>query len=195
MCYDEKTSKKFLDFDCVDVRHGKRKSNDKKGGTKMSKNAQYKSIMRALNNEKTKESKFKKIAIKAWNKIDVSGKYNETKYGVRNLIKWLPIIWKDRDWDEYFLLRMMEKKFKNMSEYHGKYGITDKAQLYKEQLARASQLTRQINGETDYYEEQTKALYEKGKIMEAAQLENELYKKDLEELTTLIKENLNKWWD
>jgi len=34
--------------------------------------------------------------------------------GVKNLWKWFPIIWKDRDWDYYFLLEMIETKLDNM---------------------------------------------------------------------------------
>jgi hypothetical protein len=40
--------------------------------------------------------------------------------GVKNLIKWGPIIWKDRDWDDSFLFEIMKFKISNMSESHGK---------------------------------------------------------------------------
>ncbi len=44
--------------------------------------------------------------------------YNQLKYGILNLIIWFPIIWNDRQWDHYYLLRMFEKKLKLMSKYH-----------------------------------------------------------------------------
>ena len=40
--------------------------------------------------------------------------------GVKNLIKWGPIIWKDRDWDDSFLFEIIKFKILNMSESHGK---------------------------------------------------------------------------
>jgi hypothetical protein len=40
--------------------------------------------------------------------------------GVKNLIKWGPIIWKDRDWDDSFLFEIIKFKISNMSESHGK---------------------------------------------------------------------------
>jgi hypothetical protein len=40
--------------------------------------------------------------------------------GIKNLIKWGPIIWKDRDWDDSFLFEIIKFKILNMSESHGK---------------------------------------------------------------------------
>lgn len=31
--------------------------------------------------------------------------------GIKNIIKWFPLIYKDRDWDYHFLLKIMEFKF------------------------------------------------------------------------------------
>lgn len=42
--------------------------------------------------------------------------YYNLKYGIRNLIKWFPIVWKDRDWDHYFIFKMLEFKLKNMEK-------------------------------------------------------------------------------
>ena len=40
--------------------------------------------------------------------------------GIKNLIKWGPIIWKDRDWDDSFLFEVIKFKISKMSESHGK---------------------------------------------------------------------------
>ena len=50
-----------------------------------------------------------------------SGRYYHTDFikGVKNLIKWLPIIWKDRDWDSYYIFEVLKFKIKNTSEYIG----------------------------------------------------------------------------
>jgi hypothetical protein len=37
--------------------------------------------------------------------------------GIKNLIRWLPIIWEDRDWDNYFLLKIIEFKLRNMEKF------------------------------------------------------------------------------
>lgn len=41
--------------------------------------------------------------------------------GVKNLWKWFPIIWKDRDWDQHFIYETLRRKL----EFQAKY-ITDK---------------------------------------------------------------------
>jgi len=58
---------------------------------------------------------------------------NNLKYGIQNLIVWFPIIWKDRDWDNYFLYAVMHKKLQKMSRFHAKYGITMGAPKYAKQ--------------------------------------------------------------
>lgn len=41
--------------------------------------------------------------------------------GIRNLIKWFPIIWKDRDFDYVFLLLVLQKKLEFMRKSFAKY--------------------------------------------------------------------------
>ena len=38
---------------------------------------------------------------------------------IRNLIRWFPIIWKDRDWDDHFIFEILKFKLKNQAEYIG----------------------------------------------------------------------------
>lgn len=38
----------------------------------------------------------------------------DIKTGIRNIIKWFKIIWRDRDWDHYYLEVMMLKKLKGI---------------------------------------------------------------------------------
>lgn len=132
---------------------------------------------------------------KLWHRINLSQRYYNTKNGVKNLIKWFPIVWRDRDWDEAYLLTVMEFKFKNMSHLHKNYGHLENSELYASQLARAAELTERIKNDRLHYSEEVEVLHNQGKIREAMELEHELYTKDLDELTTLIKENLHHWWD
>lgn len=37
--------------------------------------------------------------------------------GCKNLIKWTPIIWKDRDWDGSYILKILQKKIEFQREY------------------------------------------------------------------------------
>ena len=38
--------------------------------------------------------------------------YYDVKYGIENLIKWVPIIWKDRDYDWNYIFYILEAKLK-----------------------------------------------------------------------------------
>jgi hypothetical protein len=37
--------------------------------------------------------------------------------GIKNIIKWIPIIYKDRDWDYYYILETLKFKLSNQSKY------------------------------------------------------------------------------
>lgn len=37
--------------------------------------------------------------------------------GVKNIIRWMPTIYKDRDWDDYYILRMLQKKIEHQRAY------------------------------------------------------------------------------
>jgi hypothetical protein len=39
--------------------------------------------------------------------------------GVKNLIKWFPIIWNDRDWDHTFIYKILQFKLTQQSKYIG----------------------------------------------------------------------------
>ena len=41
--------------------------------------------------------------------------------GIKNLIKWGPLIWKDRDWDDSFFFEVMKFKISKMAKSHGAY--------------------------------------------------------------------------
>ena len=41
----------------------------------------------------------------------------QTVDGVQNVIKWLPVIWGDRDWEDYYFYKILHFKLKNMEEF------------------------------------------------------------------------------
>lgn len=46
----------------------------------------------------------------------------EVPYGVRNLISWFPIIWKDRNWDYWFIYVILRHKLHLMEQNIRRYG-------------------------------------------------------------------------
>jgi len=44
------------------------------------------------------------------------------KYGMKNIVKWLPVIWKDRDWDSYHIFKLLHFKLSNMEKLFRVHG-------------------------------------------------------------------------
>lgn len=42
-------------------------------------------------------------------------------YGIKNLIKWFPIVWKDADWDHAYIMYVLHFKIKNTADYIEKH--------------------------------------------------------------------------
>lgn len=42
--------------------------------------------------------------------------YYSFKHGIPNLINWFPVIWKNREYDESYIFRLLEKKFELMEK-------------------------------------------------------------------------------
>jgi hypothetical protein len=43
--------------------------------------------------------------------------YHNVKTSIKNLINWFPIIWKDRNYDEYYIYTLLHHKLKNMERF------------------------------------------------------------------------------
>lgn len=42
-------------------------------------------------------------------------------YGIHNIIRWTPILWRDRDWDHSYIYEILAFKLKNQAEHIGKW--------------------------------------------------------------------------
>lgn len=154
--------------------------------------------------------------------IKLKETYFNIKYGIQNLIKWFPVIWRDRDWDQTFLLAMLEKKLSNMSDLHKEYGNKANSDETSRQLKRLANLASRISNE-NYMDEAFKGkeyLLEKNEMVfvdigngtskiefvglsheereELRRLYNvmdELPVEDIEELFDTMKKNIRYWWD
>ncbi len=60
--------------------------------------------------------------------------FRTIKYGIQNLITWLPIIWQDRDWDHWFLYKILQFKLKQMAKLQKEYGHSVNSERYANQM-------------------------------------------------------------
>ena len=58
-------------------------------------------------------------SIKRWLKWELPYYPKYFIEGVKNLIRWFPIVWKDRDWDDHYIWQVMKFKLSNQSKYIG----------------------------------------------------------------------------
>jgi len=88
------------------------------------------------------------------------GKYlhKEIKTGIKNIWYWLPIIWKDRNWDSHYIFEIMIHKLKAQSNYIGSRDIHTRAKRDAEVMMTCVRLMKQIQDDTysseysDYHE-------------------------------------------
>jgi hypothetical protein len=55
-----------------------------------------------------------------WFKWDAKHLHRDIAQGFKNLYKWFPIVWKDRDWDDHFIFEALKFKLKNTANYFEK---------------------------------------------------------------------------
>jgi len=58
-------------------------------------------------------------AIKRWFNQELPYYPKYFVQGIKNLVRWFPIIWKDRDWDHHYIWQIMKFKILNQAEYIG----------------------------------------------------------------------------
>lgn len=66
------------------------------------------------------------------------------KTGIKNLIKWTPVIWRDRDWDQYFFYVVLHFKLKRMEKLHRNHSHLVNGKKYADQIKLAVLLLDRI---------------------------------------------------
>lgn len=111
---------------------------------------------------------------------------------IRNLIRWAPIIWNDRDWDYYFIYEILKQKLKHTEQYISKYGSHVNADIDAENIRTAIEMIEKVQHEyhVDKYLSEAKEWTTKG-MDKAAKDHN----KARQELFQFLNNNIEKWWD
>ena len=67
--------------------------------------------------------------------------------GISNLWKWFPIIWKDRDWDHFFIFEILKFKLQNQAKYIGDRNFHTRAKRDAELMILCTKLIDKLNSE------------------------------------------------
>ena len=81
---------------------------------------------------------------------DNEGRYTlkNIKTGFKNIFYWLPIIWKDRNWDSHYIFEIMMHKLKAQSKYIGSRDIHTRAKRDVEVMMTCVRLMKLVQDET-----------------------------------------------
>jgi hypothetical protein len=71
------------------------------------------------------------------------------KQGVKNILYWFPVIWKDRDWDSYYIFEILQHKLVAQANYIGKRDFHTRAQLDAKRMRLCVKLIKKVQ-EEDY---------------------------------------------
>jgi hypothetical protein len=90
---------------------------------------------------------------KIW--INVRWFFVKSFIAVKNLVRWFPVIWEDKDWDDSFIYKILQFKLKNQAEYIGRRDWHTNAKRDAEKMMTCVRLIDKINEEyygMEYYE-------------------------------------------
>ena len=84
-----------------------------------------------------------------WWKHDGKYLHKEIKWGIQNLIYWLPIIWKDRNWDGHYIFEVLKHKLKAQAKHIGDNDRHTRAQQDAKRMRLCVKLIQKVQDE-DY---------------------------------------------
>jgi len=70
------------------------------------------------------------------------------KHGIKNIIYWFPIIWKDRNWDDHYIFDILKHKLKAQAKYIGDRDWHTRAQLDAKRMRLCVSLIEKVQDET-----------------------------------------------
>jgi hypothetical protein len=84
---------------------------------------------------------------------------------VVKIFQWIPLLWRDFDYDHMFLLKIMRYKIQRMRKYQEKHSVVECPEVMIDEMKEAERLLTNLI-EENYEDSEEKALFEKkyGKI-------------------------------
>lgn len=109
----------------------------------------------------------------------------------RNLIRWFPIIWKDRDWDHYYIFEILKFKLKNQAEYIEKKGLHLSAKREAELMMLCVNLIDKVQNE--YYMDEL--MNDNNITAKKIRVAERKHNKAKQLLFKTLEQNIERWWD
>ena len=110
---------------------------------------------------------------------------------IRKLVRWIPIIWRDRDWDYYFIYEILKQKLIDQEEYIRKDGIHLYNQEDASSIKKAIEMIEIVQTEYHIDKYLTEKEWTKGGLDKSVKDHDNAK----EELFKYLSDNIEKWWD
>jgi len=111
---------------------------------------------------------------------------------IKRVLQWLPIIWKDRDWDYYHIYEMLKQKLIRTEKHIREDGLHVYHKVDADEIKKAIEMIEVVQYEyhLDKYLSEAKSWEDVGM---AKSIED--HDKARQELFQYLSDNIEKWWD
>ena len=111
---------------------------------------------------------------------------------LRKILRWIPILWRDRDWDYYFVYEILKQKLIDTEKYIRKDGVHMFNDHDADSMLKAIDLISKV--QTEYYLDKylSEATEWTTEGMDKAIKDHD---KTRQELFQHLNDNIEKWWD
>jgi len=111
---------------------------------------------------------------------------------LRKLIRWIPIIWRDRDWDYYFVYEILKQKLVDTEKYIRKDGVHIYNDADADSILKAIDLIEKVQTEYHIDKYLSEATEWSAEGIDKAAKDHD---KARRELFKHLSNNIEKWWD
>jgi hypothetical protein len=118
-----------------------------------------------------------------WFLWDVKHVHKTVWTGIKNLWRWFPIIWKDRDWDYYYIFQVLKFKLEKQAKHLGGRDA--------ELMMTCVRLINKLQNE-EYYEEYYDSRPMNNEMMYKCQAQHDKAKRLL---FKIMNDRIDSWWD
>ena len=126
-----------------------------------------------------------------WVRWELPNQHKYIKHGVKNLYKWFWVIWKDRNYDHYYIFEVLKFKLEKQAKHLADVGFHNDAQRDAERMMTCVRLINKLQNE-EYYDE----LSESGvRSSEAIQIVIDRHNKAKRLLFKILNDRIEEWWD
>jgi hypothetical protein len=74
----------------------------------------------------------------------IKNTYYNIKYGIENLVRWIPTIWQLRDWDAFYIYGLISKHLSHVEDCMRNYGNGINSIKYADQIRIAKNLSKRL---------------------------------------------------